>query len=202
MIRSSYSNLGPAGRSDTNYDPRWFYKDGGSLVSLGIYGLSLIIWLMGKPIKICSFNSTALRKRTVMYGPFKGIKFNSTAPDNVVSILNFGRGCLALFDSSYVVTNPPKYELEIQGSQGTLLVNGFGGPKSITLKNIHGKSKYIGPKDSSHKNWNLAWGVENVVSTIKNNSKLLVNTIFALQVLEAIEQMNKSAGINTIKKDE
>jgi predicted dehydrogenase len=189
FVRVSSSNLGPAGRSDTNYDPTWFYNEGGSLWSLGIYGLSALIYILGIPKKISSFEGIAIPEREVMYGPAKGKKFSVTAPDNVVAMLDFGDGKYGLYDGSYSVATPPKYEFEIHGTNGSLLVGGFGGPESVIYVNLLKKEKKVGPRDNCHKKWNLSMGVEETIYAIQEKRIPKTSVYFAYSVITVIEAM-------------
>ena len=193
LVRASCSNLGPAGRADTNYDPEWFYQEGGSLSSLGIYGLSALTWLMGEPKVISCFEGISYPKRKVLFGPAKGKKFTVTAPDNVVAMFDYGNGTYALFDGSYSVATPPAYDFEIHGTKGSLLVGGFGGKESIVLKLIGKDPVLVGPEDDCHINWNLAWGVEDMVLAIREKRDPKASARFALKVINLMELMALSA---------
>ncbi|AGY45537.1 gfo/Idh/MocA family oxidoreductase [Lactococcus lactis subsp. lactis KLDS 4.0325] len=197
LIRASGSNMGPADRKDTDYNPKWFYNDGGSLASLGIYTLSIIIFLFGIPDRVASYSGIAFSNRTVKYGPNSGEKFKVTAPDNQIAILDYENGMYVMFDGSYVVKHPVDYELIIHGELGTLLVGGFGGPDSIILENEHGKQK-VGPDDSCHLEWNLFWGVDNLAKCIQQESELIVSGEFAKNVIEVMEAMKYSNKENII----
>jgi predicted dehydrogenase len=193
LIRASCSNLGPAGRADTDHDPVWFYNDGGSMSSLGIYGLSTLLWLMGMPKILASFEGIAIPEREVMYGQARGKKFKVSSPDNVVSIFDFGDGTFALFDGSYSVASPPKYDFEIHGTKGSLFVGGFGGPESVIFKPLIGDKVDIGPDDDCHLRWNLSWGVEETIAAVKYKRETLLSADFALKVLNIMEMMKISS---------
>jgi predicted dehydrogenase len=192
FVRVSSSNLGPAARTDTNYDPIWFYKDGGSLWSLGIYGLSTLIYILGIPKIVSSFEGIAIRERKVLYGPVKGKKFTVTAPDNVIAMFDFGQNTFCLYDGSYSVATPPKYELEIHGTKGSLLVGGFGGPESVIYVDLAKKETFVGPDDNCHKKWNLSMGVEETVKAILEKREPLTSIRFAYSVIRVIEAMSVS----------
>lgn len=200
LVRASCSNLGPAGRLDTDYDPEWFYNEGGSLASLGIYGLSALLWIMGKPEKISCFQGIAYPNREVLYGPAKDKQFRVTAPDNVTAMLDFGEGCFALFDGSYSVANPPKYDFEIHGTKGSLLVGGFGGPASILHCTLEKVSTEVGPDDNCHLTWNLSWGVEDMLNAILENIEPAASADFALGVIDVMDKMHVSANQSVIVK--
>lgn len=193
LVRASCSNLGPAGRADTDYDPAWFYKDGGSLVSLGIYGLSTLIWFLGVPKFVAALEGIVMPQREVLFGPAKGKKFSVTAPDNVVAIFDYGEGKFVLFDGSYSVATPPKYDFEIHGTKGSLLVGGFGGSESILFKPINSEPIFEGPNDDCHIRWNLSWGVEEMVFAIKEKRQPQTSAEFALQVIDVIEKIKLSS---------
>lgn len=198
MVRASCSNLGPAGRSDTDYDPEWFYNEGGSLASLGIYGLSTLIWIMGWPKRLSCFEGISFGEREVMFGPAVGKKFKVTAPDNVVAMLDFGEATYALFDGSYAIANPPKHEFEFHGTKGSLLVGGFGGPASIIFCSMQKECKEIGPDDDCHLRWNLSWAVEDLALAILEKREPKASAEFALKIIKVMEKMKESSEKNVI----
>jgi predicted dehydrogenase len=188
-VRVSSSNLGPAGRADTDYNPVWFYNEGGSLSSLGIYGLSALLWIMGKPQRVSSFQGIAMPNREVLFGPFAGTEFKVTAPDSIVSLFAFPNDVFAVFDGSYVMTTPPRYEMEFHGTKGSLMVGGFGGPDSIHLY-VPGKPyAQVGPDDDCHLTWNLSWGVEDAARAILEKRPPKASSTFALDVIGVMDAM-------------
>ncbi len=193
LVRASCSNLGPAGRSDTDYDPEWFYNEGGSLASLGIYGLSALLWIIGFPKKIVSFQGISYEDRKVMFGPAKGKQIKVTAPDNVVALMDFGKAIYALFDGSYSVVTPPKYDFEFHGTKGSLLVGGFGGTSSILHCDLNKECREIGPDDECHLRWNLSWGVEDLVIAIIEKRDPVLSAEFALKIISVMGQMKRSS---------
>lgn len=196
LVRASGSNMGPAYRKDTNYDPEWFYNDGGSLSSLGIYTLSIIIFLFGMPKRLFGLSGISMPVREVLYGPAKGKVFRVTAPDNEVALLDYGQNYV-LFDGSYVVNPPQKHELIIHGTKGTLYVGGFGGKQSIVLAR-EGIKTEIGPEDRCHIDWNLSWGIDEMSKAMAENRKALTNAEFALNAIELIEAIRHSSKNNEV----
>lgn len=191
MVRASGSNMGPAARPDTNYDPVWFYNDGGSIASLGIYTLALVLFIFGVPKKVVGFSGIAIPERTVIFGPCAGKKFNVTAPDNEVALLKYNNSMYVLFDGSYSVKNQIKYELIIHGTLGTLYVGGFGGKGSILYDKGDG-IKEIGPDDDCHLRWNLSWGVDEMARAMNENREPCTNARFAAETINVIESIRKS----------
>lgn len=193
FVRASCSNLGPAGRKDTTYDPEWFYNEGGSLRSLGIYGLAALVWILGTPKSVFGFQGIAIPDRTVLYGPFAGKKFRARVPDNVAALLDYGGGTVALFDGSYAVMNPPPYDFEIHGTKGSLLVGGFGGQSSVIFKGLDAVGHEVGPDDDCHKKWNLSWGAEDLAMAVIEKREPVASAEFAISVLRVMESIENSA---------
>lgn len=191
MVRASGSNMGPAYRKDTNYDPEWFYNDGGSLSSLGIYTLALIVFLFGMPLRVSGFSGVSMAVREIQYGPAKGKVISVTAPDNEVAILDYGTNYV-LFDGSYVVAPAQEYELIIHGTKGSLYVGGFGGKNSIVLKKNE-LIEYIGPEDRCHIDWNLSWGIDEMSKAMDSNTVSPTNARFAFDTIRLIEAIRESS---------
>lgn len=193
LVRVSGSNLGPAERPGVDYDPRWFYQDGGSLQSLGIYALSTLVWMLGVPDVVTSFHCISRPEREVRFGPRTGEAFRATAPDNEIALLRYGAGCLVLFDGSYVVPHPPAHEFEIHGSGGSILVGGYGGPESVLLCPTLGEPECVGPPPEATADWTLAWGVLDQTRAILDGGRPAAGVWIAVDVLETIEMMRESA---------
>ena len=196
MVRASGSNMGPADRKDTNYDPEWFYNDGGSLSSLGIYTLAIVIYLFGLPNRVAAFSGISIPHRVVKYGPVAGKSFEVTAPDNEIAILDYSKNYV-LFDGSYVIKNPCKHELIIHGTKGTLYVGGFGGPESIVIEDESGRRE-IGPNDDCHILWNLSWGVDEMAKSMNSNQKAPTDASFSYNVIRVIEAIRQSSKNNSM----
>jgi len=193
FMRASSSNMGPADRKGVNYDPRWFYNDGGSLKSLGIYGLADVLFWLGKPKRVAGLSGISIPNRTVMYGPVAGKKFVVKSPDNEVALLEFENNTYVLFDGSYSVLTPPKYEFEIHGTKASLFVGGFGGKDSIFIQEREKGLVAIGPEDICHIDWNLSWGVEETINAIHEKRKTLTNPEFALLTIKVIDAIQSSS---------
>lgn len=196
MVRASGSNMGPADRPGIDYDPEWFYQDGGSISSLGIYTLAIVLFIWGTPKRVAGLSGISIPNRTVAYGPFKDKKFTVIAPDNEVALLDFNN-MYVLFDGSYCVKNPLPYELIIHGTKGTLYVGGFGGKESIALEK-NGEKIPVGPEDDCHIRWNLSMGVDEMANAIRENRTPKTNAEFASQTILIIESIRESNKTNKI----
>ncbi len=190
--RVSCSNMGPADRKGIDFDPEWFYQDGGSMKSLGIYNLAAITYILGMPKFVSGFSGIAIPNREVMYGPYTGKKFAVNAPDNQVAMFDYGDGAYVLYDGSYSVMTPPKYEFELHGTKGSIFAGGFGGKESVVLKEREKEEVMIGPEDDCHIRWTLAWGVEETINAIMEKRVTRTNANFALDVIYLMESIEKS----------
>lgn len=199
LIKASCSNLWPAWRKDTDYDPEWFYNSWWSLKSLGIYTLSILVWLFGMPKRVSSFMWIALPEREVLYWPFSWKKFRVTAYDNVIAQFDYWNGMYVIFDAAYVVPHQSKNEFEISWEKWSLYISGFGWPNSIIFRNLEWKEMPIGPEDNSHEKWNLSWGVEETINAIIEKRESLTNSQFALKTIRLMDIMESSSKTNTIQ---
>lgn len=190
LVRASGSNLGPASRRDTNYDPEWFYQDGGSVTSLGIYTLAALHFFLGSPKSVMAYEGIVFRTRTVKYGPAKGRQITVTAPDNCAVAMEFEPSTYALFDGSYAVPTPPRHEFEIHGEFGSMLVGGFDGADSVQFYGLEQPVRNFGPV--SVKPWNLSWGVERCVSHLRAGT-VDPSAGFVTSVIRTIDAIRQSA---------
>lgn len=198
LIKASCSNMWPAGRKDTNYDPEWFYNSWGSLKSLWIYTLSILIWIFWMPKKIVSYMWISLPERKVLYWPFKWKEFRVTAYDNVISQFDFWGWTYAFFDGSYSVPHQSQNEFEIHGEKGSLFISWFWWIESIKHKDIDGFESFIWPDDDCHIKWNLSLWVEETISAIIENRENKTHWEFALNVIRVMDLMEKSSQENIV----
>lgn len=196
MVRASGSNMGPADRPGIDYDPTWFYQDGGSLASLGIYTLATILFVWGLPKRVTGFSGISIRDRTVKYGPYFGKKFTVWAPDNAVALLDYGN-MYVLFDGSYCVKYPTPYEFVVHGTEGSLYVGGFGGRNSVILE-TNGERYEVGPDDDCHIRWNLSMGVDEMAIAIREKRVPKASATFASRTIQIMECIMVANQTNTI----
>jgi len=196
LVRASGSNMGPADRPGVDYDPRWFYQDGGSISSLGIYTLALVQFLFGSPNRVSGYSGISIPDRTVKYGPYANNRFLVTAPDNEVAILDYN-GMYVLFDGSYCVKHPVPYELIIHGTDGTLHVGGPGGKESVLLSRNDERTA-VGPDDACHLEWNLCMGVDEMARSMRDNRDPTNSARFAAETIEMIEAIRRSSQQNSV----
>jgi predicted dehydrogenase len=116
-------------------DPSPFYQVGvGSLMDLGVYGITRITGVLGPAQRVSSFAGITSPTRRVEGGPFDGRVFEVGEADNVVALLDFGEATYALLDATYNVLASRAPEMELYGAKGTMVVNKPDSPEGLNLE--------------------------------------------------------------------
>lgn len=97
---------------------------GGAMVDLGAHPMYLTGWIMGKPVTMSSVFTQMAQK---------GVE------DNAVSVMTFSNGAIAVAETGFMTPAAPSF-LEVQGTQGTVVVQGLD--QSVWLKE-KGSSAFV-----------------------------------------------------------
>jgi predicted dehydrogenase len=123
FARLQSSHSGPAAMAWPT-DPTWFYQDGaGPLLDMGVYGIDRITGLLGPAHRVAAMSGLAVPVRRARGGPFNGLTINVTEDDNTLLLLDFGEATFAVVDATFNVQASRTPELELFGTEGTLIVN-------------------------------------------------------------------------------
>ena len=116
-------------------NPEFFYKKGaGPLFDMGPYYLTALTTLMGPIRRVCGSARISFDERTIKSQPLAGGKIKVEKPTHVAAVLDFESGPVVTLTTSFDVQAHGLPNIEIYGSEGTLLVpdpNTFGGPVKI-----------------------------------------------------------------------
>ncbi len=109
-------------------DPTWFYQKGaGPLLDMGVYGIDRITGLLGPAQRVAAMSGLTAPVRRARGGPFDGLAIDVTEDDNTLLLLDFGAATFAVIDATFNVQASRTPELELFGTNGTLIVNRPGG---------------------------------------------------------------------------
>jgi predicted dehydrogenase len=129
FARLQSSHSGPAAMA-WPADPTWFYQKGaGPLLDMGVYGIDRITALLGPARRVAAMSGLTAPVRRARGGPFDGLTIDVTEDDNTLLLLDFGEAMFAVIDATFNVQASRTPELELFGTDGTLIVNRPGGAR-------------------------------------------------------------------------
>ncbi len=129
FARLQSSHSGPAAMA-WPADPTWFYQKGaGPLLDMGVYGIDRITALLGPARRVAAMSGLTAPVRRARGGPFDGLTIDVTEDDNTLLLLDFGDAMFAVIDATFNVQASRTPELELFGTDGTLIVNRPGGAR-------------------------------------------------------------------------
>ncbi len=120
-------------------DPEFFYKPGGGpLLDMGPYYITALVNLLGPVARVSAGARASYPERVVGSGEKKGQRIVVETPTHIVGALEFKSGALATLITSFDVHHHRLPNIEIYGSQGSLVVpdpNTFGGDVLLRAAN-------------------------------------------------------------------
>jgi predicted dehydrogenase len=122
FARVQSSHPGPAAMS-WPVDPAPFYQRGvGALLDLAVYGLTEVTGVLGPARRVSALSGITVPVRRARGGPFDGVEFPVTAPDNNLVLLDFGESVFAVVDGTYNVVATRAPRMEVYGLEGSIVV--------------------------------------------------------------------------------
>lgn len=127
------------GHESWHPDPEFYYAiGGGPMFDMGPYYLTAFVSLLGPVQRVTGSAVTTYAERTITSAKKYGQKIQVEVPTHIAAVLDFASGVVGTlttsFDTPARTSLPP---IEIQGSEGTLLVpdpNNFGGVVKLRRK--------------------------------------------------------------------
>jgi predicted dehydrogenase len=122
FARVQSSHAGPAAMSWPS-DPTWFYQKGaGALLDMGVYGITRVTGVLGPAKGVTAMSGITAPKRWARGGPFDGLEIDASENDNTIMLLDFGNSTFAVVDATFNVVATKAPDMELFGSEGTLVV--------------------------------------------------------------------------------
>lgn len=120
-VQSSHAG---AGGLSWPVDPSPFYQAGvGALLDMAVYGITQATGVLGPARRVSAMSGITVPTRRARGGPYDGVEFPVTAPDNNLLLLDFGDAVFAVVDGTFNVVGSKSPKMEVFGLEGTLLVN-------------------------------------------------------------------------------
>lgn len=176
-------------------DPDFFYQPGaGPLFDMGPYYLTCLTNLLGPTKSAASSAAASFSERMVGSGAKKGDIIKVNTPTHVNGILEFASGPVGTIVTSFDVWASEHRNLEIYGSEGTLLVpdpNTFGGP--VRIKRWDHEAWTEVPLTHGYTAQNRGIGVADMAMAIKNGRKQRASGELAYHVLDIMHSLYDAA---------
>jgi predicted dehydrogenase len=151
-------------------DPDFFYQTGGGpLFDMGPYYLTCLTNLLGATKSVSAAAGISFAERITGSGAHKDEIIKVNTPTHVNGIMEFAMGAVGTITTSFDVWGSEHRNLEIYGSEGTLLVpdpNGFGGPVRIKRQDHEGFIEV--PLTHGYTEQNRGIGVADMALAIKS----------------------------------
>lgn len=199
---TEWQRIGPnLARIDTPpTDQTWMYQagEGGPLFDLTPYQLIPPTRLLGPIKRVGALAGIAVPERVSESGPAKGQRFATTAPDNVVMLLDWGEDRFGTVYSGYLPANFRGPHTEYYGDAGVLAVNGGTGVDNIELyRTVTGgrESRWeaVGEPNDGWDVVDRAGAITHLVDCIADDAEVQLSARQALHILEVIDLVHQSS---------
>lgn len=159
---------------------------GGAVINQSVHTIDLLQWFMGGVKSVSAFKGTFTHE---------GVE----AEDTAVACLEYNNGSIGVFEASTSITPPQERSVEINGSKGTLLLEGDtlvaklegqdeDGDKEESGDSAGAASPLAGMTFRNHKKQ-----YEAVLDAFQNNTEPIVSGEQSLQSLAVVEALYKAA---------
>jgi predicted dehydrogenase len=115
-------------------NPGIFYQHGaGPMLDMGPYYLTTMIALLGPVWRTTGSSRISFPERTITSEPLKGQKIEVEVPTHITGIMDFANGAIGTLTTSFDVWQAKHPNIEVYGSEGTLIVPDPNGPGGTPL---------------------------------------------------------------------
>lgn len=153
---------------------------GGALINQSIHTVDLLQWILG------DIESVTGMKATLTHPDIE-------AEDNLVASLQFSNGALGVFEASTSITPPQRRTIEINGSEGTVLLEG-------DEFSLYRNGKVVKEQPPENEEDFLTQQFRQIVGAILNNKQPPVSGPEALKSLAIVEAIYESCKQGTTIK--
>ncbi|MBB6729546.1 Gfo/Idh/MocA family protein [Cohnella zeiphila] len=189
------------GHESWHPDPEFYYEvGGGPMFDMGPYYLTAFVTLLGPIRRVTGSAVITHPERTIGSAKKRGQKIRVETPTHIAGVLDFESGVVGTLITSFDApagTSLPN--IEIQGSQGTLLVpdpNGFGGV--VRLRRAGSREWEEVTLTHGYTNNNRGIGVADLAAAVAEGREHRAHGDMAFHVLEAMHGFHdaSAAGIH------
>lgn len=183
-------------------NPVPFYGPGaGPLFDMGVYHLTMLVWLFGPITRVQALARTDHRPRAIVSGPQAGERFCATAPSHYVILLEFESGLPASLICSFDGFGSRAPGLEIVGDRASLAApqpSQFEGALHLSEQLFAWRA--LRPAPAAPDPSQLAAGVRACWQTARDGTALPVDPKRAYHVLAAMCAIERAAREATVER--
>lgn len=198
LVRCRSSHGGPEYFQYRDADPTWFHQQGaGPILDMGVHGLHQVTGLLGPAKSVTCLSGISEQVRITRSGAFDGLEIRPEVDDNTLIMLDFGQATFAVIDSSYTVKAAKGPNLEIFGSQGSILVERRGAEGEAPF-DLYRDDRALGVRGWISPQLRLqrvrqAVGVEDLIDAILRDRPPVLSPEHARHVIEIMNTCIKAA---------
>ncbi len=168
--------------------PEFYYKvGGGPMMDMGPYYLTALINMMGPISRVTASARATFAERLITSQPLKGTKIAVDTPTHIAGVMDFGNGAVGTLLTTFDVWSSEHRNIEIYGTEGTLLVpdpNGFGGV--VKVRRAGASDFQEVPLTHGYTDNSRGIGVADMAYAIQSGRKHRASGELANHVLEAM----------------
>ncbi|MBQ9545314.1 MAG: Gfo/Idh/MocA family oxidoreductase [Clostridia bacterium] len=183
------------GHESWHPSPEFYYDvGGGPMLDMGPYYMTALVRLLGKAESVTAFASKAYEERTITSQPKFGQKIPVKVYTHNAGVIKFANGALVTVVMSFDVIKHRMPNIEIYGTEGTLLVpdpNTFSG--KVVLSTRENRDGAELEQVSGYVDNCRGIGVAETALAIRENRLSNASAALGLHVLEIMEAFTRSA---------
>jgi predicted dehydrogenase len=176
-------------------DPAFYYqRGGGPMFDMGPYYLSTLVQLLGPATRLSGSARKSFDSRTITSAPKRGEVIAVEVPTHVAAHIEFAQGAVASVITSFDIWGSTLPNIEIYGTEGTLLVpdpNTFGGPVRIRRMGTTEWSEI--PLSHPYPENSRGLGVADMAESIRAGTPHRANAEVGAHVLEIMHGIHDAA---------
>lgn len=182
-------------------DPEFFYQDGGgSVLDMGPYYITALINLLGRVESVCSIARSSFTQRVITCPEKFGKVIDVEVPTHVVGALQFESGAIAQMTASFDTYTDQGGQLEVYGSEGSLIVPdpNFLGEDGVKLLRPKGKSFERVPLLFDSVENCRGIGLSDMARCLEDGQMYRANSMQQVHVVEIMNALNAGSMERTI----
>jgi predicted dehydrogenase len=183
------------GHESWHPDPAFYYqRGGGPMFDMGPYYLSTLVQLLGPARRLSGSARKSFETRTITSPPRHGEVVEVEVPTHVAATIEFTAGAVATVITSFDVWGSTLPNIEIYGTEGSLLVpdpNTFGGP--VRVRRMGTKEWSDVPLTHPYAENSRGLGVADMAESIRAGVPHRANAEVGAHVLEIMHGIHDAA---------